>query len=1184
MVLRLAASLALVGLFVPPGVSQQFDRRARDEPEVVVEAGGRTGTCDILRFTPNGDFLLAAGDDKVVRVWPYSAAGLDTAPGRARALRWRSWRDQLGGIKAVGISPDGKRVAVGGYGLKISSVAIIERETGNTLAITWPRTREGGNNFDAVMAVGFHPDGKRVGFGTADGSLWIWEPEKLDKPDAEGRVWNAPKRAGRFTPNINENKQEEFNFPRSIHFPKRDKDDKGDKLVSVSLLGQVLVCDLTAKMTDVFGVEPPAGTTPFNVNDGVTPKFPIDRVEWSADGEWMAVATKGNLVLLRSADGKRVVPIGLPEDHFARSLAIDEKGTRLAIGVGGALPGKAPRFYMEGDDTIRLYENPTAEKVPEPKTIAHGGRAEALAFHPTQDRLAVAGGDADEVTLLDLANPKKPLSVVRGVGRRLHAVNLSEDGEVIGVRVGRKVDSLDPNDRGKDPWVRFNIPRHTTTADENVKWVGVLRESGGWTIVPDGKSRFVWHAERTLPGGKTERLRLGLDRDLDQAPTCFTFVPTAPDKPPRVLVGHYYGCSLFELDPARLAMNVHTKVVELPKSKLFIGHGAEVTSIVADKRGEWFVTAGADQTVAGWSLADWKAQSALGAAFQVQGGQLVVGPVDVGSPAWEAGLSTGDVIVRLAVDGKLIYDARAAKPVDNVAIAAKALENPQSGVELFFGWTAGNAPRATPTRLKQRPLWKWFPAFDTSGQLTDTVIWMWHGSYYFTKSLHGDRRVGWHVNHPDVAGTPEFHSLERYKHLFLKPDVIAKLLGTRSVEAALKEAAGNNPQRKSFREAEPDALELALKQSVVRPQGVTLNVTVTPLGKNPDLIANRVELWLNDHRYQVWNGQEARAVELTIPASAFRSGDNQITVLAMNPARGRAEKTQFVHNPASPARPELHGLVAGINDYSAHRKADVARDREFGDLARARDDATGFHDILDAYRGPEKYFPTGSVALMLDAKASRKSLTESLDALKKKQAAGRIKPDDLLVVFFAGHGDLLTPDGKLPPPAKAGAARGLSADWGSFVFCCPDYTPAKATTTTVSGEELFDALAGINCRKMVLLDTCHAGGAIETNLLRRCIPNGQGPFVIAACDQSEKSFEDDKLKHGVFTYVVLDALGPRFREADRDTDGHLTPQELFAYVARNVPEVMKRVKPGNTQTPVCFPRPEALPKITLVTK
>ena len=49
----------------------------------------------------------------------------------------------------------------------------------------------------------------------------------------------------------------------------------------------------------------------------------------------------------------------------------------------------------------------------------------------TDSRLAVAGGDADEVTLLDLADPEKPASVVRGAGRQPWAVNISATGSVM---------------------------------------------------------------------------------------------------------------------------------------------------------------------------------------------------------------------------------------------------------------------------------------------------------------------------------------------------------------------------------------------------------------------------------------------------------------------------------------------------------------------------------------------------------------------------------------------------------------------------------------------------------------------------------------------------------------------------------------------------------------------------------
>ncbi|HEV3439912.1 MAG TPA: caspase family protein, partial [Gemmata sp.] len=758
-----------------------------------------------------------------------------------------------------------------------------------------------------------------------------------------------------------------------------------------------------------------------------------------------------------------------------------------------------------------------------------------------------------------------------------------EAGDVLGVRIGRNATATHPNEVGEGPWVRFDLNRFTLTADKNIKWVNPIPEAGGWTIVPDTKSRYVWHAEHQRPDGGKERLRLGLNEYLDIAPTCYTFVPTPEGKPQRVLIGHYYGCSLFELSPERAVKNERTGEMVLPRTKLFIGHGAEVTSVVADNLGTWFVTASSDQTVAGWSLKDWNAQPALGAAFEVKEGKLVVARVDVGSPAYEAGLTKGDAIDLLVIDGRRFFDLRPGeKQLGTAEAAVEALKHPQSGIELVFGWVSPGqvGRRATPTRLKQRPLWKWFPAFDDHNRLTDSVVWMWYGSYYYTASVHGDRMIGWNMNDIKVDGTPTFHPLERFKHLFLKPDTIAKLMATRSVEEALKDAQDGNPQRRSFRDSEPAPVTLALKQGVVRGDGVPVTISVNPQGNNPDLLPNRVELWVNDYRFDLWagNGKDALQKDVVIPASAFRAGDNQITVLAMNPARGRAEDSRLIANPIAMGKPDLHGVAVGINDYSSHRKA-VNGVRAFGDLGKARADAEGFQEELLTYRGAGKCFPEGNVAMFLDGAADRKSILAALNELKKS----RVKPDDLLVVFFAGHGDLLTANGKEPLDPTSGRG-GLTADTGLFVFCCPNYIPTKAAATALSGEELFESLAGINCRKLVLLDTCHAGGAVEANLLRRFIPNGQGPFVIAACDQSEQSFEDNKLGHGVFTYAVLEAFGPKFRKANVNSDGKLSPKELYDYVSDRVPVLMREVKPGNTQNPICFPHPDALPKIALVTR
>src|SRR5207244_1497359 len=129
--------------------------------------------------------------------------------------------------------------------------------------------------------------------------------------------------------------------------------------------------------------------------------------------------SRGDGPLLDAKDASRLT---LPVGSFPRSIAVNPSNGSLAVGVGSSRDVK-PQFYLEGNDEIWLC---TAGKDLEPTAkIPHTGPAEAMAFHPTETRLAVAGGDADEVTLLDLTRPKEPLAVVRGAGRRPWAINLS---------------------------------------------------------------------------------------------------------------------------------------------------------------------------------------------------------------------------------------------------------------------------------------------------------------------------------------------------------------------------------------------------------------------------------------------------------------------------------------------------------------------------------------------------------------------------------------------------------------------------------------------------------------------------------------------------------------------------------------------------------------------------------------
>ncbi|MCI0699928.1 MAG: caspase family protein [Planctomycetia bacterium] len=1166
----LLLAISAIALFASEVSAQQFDRRSRDEPEIVVETGGRVGPCDVLRFTPDGRFLLAGGDDKVVRVWPHSASGLETEPARVKVLRWRAWREQRGGIKTLAISIDGKRVAVGGYGMKPATVAILNRESGELLALTWPKSRPGVDNFGSVMSVCFDADG-RVGFGTADGSVWLWEPVKLKEPDANGRPSSLPVRVGKHETLRDPAGNTEFNFPRLVHF--RDT----HTLVSIAQSGQVLACDLTGKFSPEPG-DPPTAKELFNVYDGQPFKDRVYRAELIDGGKWVLAASAAPLVLLRSIDGKSAIPLELPNDRFPRSIAFHPKTRQVAVGVGAALPAKQKlRFFAEGHDEIWLFEDPikTGAKT-KPNPFKHTGRAEALAFHPSENQLAIAGGDADEVTLVSLAKPDIPLTVVRGAGRRPWGVNISENGSVVGVRIGRDATALDPNLRGAGPWVRFDLDRLKPTLDEAQKWIDPLKEANGWTVVPDEKDRFVWYAERKREG-VTLRLRLALDRHRDLAPTCFTFLPEKDGKPTRVLVGHYYGCTLFELVPGRAVKGAITG------TKVFIGHAGEVTSVVAAKDQSWFVSGGTDHTVVAWALVDWQSEPGLGAKFAEKDGWVVVNAVDNGSPAWEAGLRVGDVIDLFFVDGKRIFDRRAGvKPLGTTDVVLEALKSPRPRIELYFGLAARGkiARRETLTTVRQRPLWKWFPAFNGENRLTDWVMWMWHGSYYHTKTAHGDRLVGWHVNSPEAGGRTEFYQLQQFEKQFHRPEVLEKLISTRNAGAALVTARGENPPLMSFTQYEPAPVRLALKRTEVKEDGLALTVHVQPRGSNVDLMPERIELWLNDYLLDSWpkageklNPKVPFQAPVTIQANKFRAGENQLAVLTFNVAGGRAEDFQIVRN-ARPARePNLLALLAGVNDYSDHRK-NVVGARKFGDLKSAKNDATALGDLLLTYRGPKRFFLDGKVDVRLDADVARKKILADLDA-----SALRAKPDDLLMVFFAGHGDLLMP--KNEPVPKGG--RGVLSSEGVFLFCCPNYSPLKPSETALSADELFSALAKINCRKIVLLDACHSGQATSANVLRRCVPNGQGPIVIAACDQSEVSYEHPRFGHGLFTFAVLDALGDGFRKADYNSDGELSPVELFDYIAGRVPVLMRQIgKKDETQTPICFPR--RLPKDVLLKK
>jgi hypothetical protein len=208
------------------------------------------------------------------------------------------------------------------------------------------------------------------------------------------------------------------------------------------------------------------------------------------------------------------------------------------------------------------------------------------------------------------------------------------------------------------------------------------------------------------------------------------------------------------------------------------------------------------------------------------------------------------------------------------------------------------------------------------------------------------------------------------------------------------------------------------------------------------------------------------------------------------------------------------------------------------------------------------YADSKRLELRLDAEADQKSLIDTLTALAKP---GAVKPDDTLLIFLAGHGVLIGDE-------KAAGGKTVVIPFDEprpedkyhkirFTFCGVDFNPADPVGTGIPAELLFEKLVAVNCRKLVFLDVCHAGG-VQTDVVRRLLPDGQGPLVFASCGHGELSHEGEE--NGLFTRALLEATGPKFL-ADFDRNGAISCEELVEFCTEYVAEL--RVQMINKDRP-----------------
>jgi WD40 repeat protein len=380
----------------------------------------------------------------------------------------------------------------------------------------------------------------------------------------------------------------------------------------------------------------------------------------------------------------------------------------------------------------------------------------------------------------------------------------------------------------------------------------------------------------------------------------------------------------------------------------------------------------------------------------------------------------------------------------------------------------------------------------------DWIAWTEAG--YYAATPGGERLMGWVVdNGPNQLGT--FYPAQRFRKTLHRPDVIPLLLEKGYLKAALAKA--NEDRKKEGEQVSEAAADL---EQLLPPQATLAIVDDKNLPK----------VKLKATAQAAAKGQPVTSLQLRVDGRPLPEGQG---VLDLKAGQDKAEAEWEVELPPgdhelkvqahsrdvagfSPAvpisvpvatsdQPTLHLIAVGINEYPGSLR-----------LKCAVKDAEGLVDAFPKHcAGKNNYFGKANVTSLLDKQATRQAI---LSAFKAARAA-RVQPGDLLVFSFAGHGH---------------------KEKKKFYLLTADTDPDKVAETALSGDDLREALAGMPCQVLLLLDACHSAAGVlpfVDEAARGLTDDACAVAVLCAAMPHEEAQENGG--HGLFTRAIMQALG-----------------------------------------------------------
>ncbi len=239
-----------------------------------------------------------------------------------------------------------------------------------------------------------------------------------------------------------------------------------------------------------------------------------------------------------------------------------------------------------------------------------------------------------------------------------------------------------------------------------------------------------------------------------------------------------------------------------------------------------------------------------------------------------------------------------------------------------------------------------------------------------------------------------------------------------------------------------------------------------------------------------------------------------MSAIVSNPSTQQLERGQV----------KLWMVLVGVNHY---------QDSQIPDLRYCANDCK---ELAEALTIATQQFQKTEIIPLYDGGEKSPNLSAITTSIQQFRLA---KPEDTVLFYFSGHGYL---DSNNRP-----------------ILCVADTSLEDLAGTGLKLDILLNELRQSKAqRQLVWLDACqeeqHQDNRIGQNstgqllaVLEQQAEQSQDFYAMLSCNKTERSWEIPELRHGLFTYCLIEGLGGKAA----NTEGKIDADRLFKYVERS---------------------------------